>query len=530
MNMKKIFIFLSVIVFMFVFTGCENTDMTIHDESSLSETLQYETDTPKLVETTSNENEEHVADTEPLEISIKTPFAPKPGNVIRISHSFRETLFFTKDSIWKTFNAWSLTEPVRMMDTIENIDRVIENTHILTTAQTLYFLDFDYGQVVKQLENISSLYHWHIGTGSNPLRYAQTTDGSKWRVDTAEPIRLPDDTVLECIKPREESISSDILDLWFDEVRDVVSGLVLTENNMLWWFRRLGHDDDIPVKIMENVLSIRGGIITLDNELWILSWETDTPQPYFIMENVKSIENGLIITLNNELWGYNPRGSEPFLIMNDVKSVQGFFGFIAFDDTLWWLPDWFRLGREHQNPVKIKENVLRTWWNWFGSEYIITIDGSLWLFNYEDLYFVQIFQGTDLEQRDENQFTEIDIDTLNWIDLGAISIPSIFHYEEVGLHGSIIITGDILNSRTGVQGDNFMYVGWLKGDFEEFVDYAERFVFDDGHSGLFIKSFDFGTMGWIREDGNLITFRHGGDVSIFTEYKELIMQIVRSLR
>ena len=95
---------------------------------------------------------------------------------------------------------------------------------------------------------------------------------------------------------------------------------------------------------------------------------------------------------------------------------------------------------------------------------------------------------------------------------------------------SIIITGDILNSRTGVQGDNFMYVGWLKGDFEEFVDYAERFVFDDGHSGLFIKSFDFGTMGWIREDGNLITFRHGGDVSIFTEYKELIMQIVRSLR
>ena len=145
----------------------------------------------------------------------------------------------------------------------------------------------------------------------------------------------------------------------------------------------------------------------------------------------------------------------------------------------------------------------------------------------EDI-FERLLSEHNIADYDNENITEID--TLEWIDLGVIRIPSILSYEEIGLHGSVLITGDILNSHTDVRVDNKMYVGPLKGDFEELADNAERFIFDDGHAGLFIESFDYGTMAWIREDGNLITFRHGGDMSIFTVNKEIILQIVRSLR
>ena len=125
---------------------------------------------------------------------------------------------------------------------------------------------------------------------------------------------------------------------------------------------------------------------------------------------------------------------------------------------------------------------------------------------------------------------DIDIDALDWIDLGIISIPSILSYEEVGLHGSISITGDIFNSCTGVWGNIWMFAGPLKGDFEALIDNSESFTFCDGHVGLFMESFDLDIMGWIREDGNIVTFRHGGDMSIFTDNEELILQIVLSLR
>jgi len=124
----------------------------------------------------------------------------------------------------------------------------------------------------------------------------------------------------------------------------------------------------------------------------------------------------------------------------------------------------------------------------------------------------------------------IDIAALDWIDLGMIRIPTILSYEEVGLHGEIMITGDVLEPRVDVWGDTWMYVGPLMGDFESLVEDAESFMFDDGHMGIFVENFDLDIMGWIREDGNLVTLRHGGDLSIFTDNEELIIQIVRSLR
>jgi len=124
-----------------------------------------------------------------------------------------------------------------------------------------------------------------------------------------------------------------------------------------------------------------------------------------------------------------------------------------------------------------------------------------------------------------------DVDALNWIDaMGMISIPDILSYEEVGLHGELIIYGDILESKIEVWGDTWMYVGPLMGDYEPLVAGAEKFVFDDGHIGIFTGAFDLDSMTWIREDGMLITLRHGGDMSIFTDNEELILKIVRSLR
>ena len=124
-----------------------------------------------------------------------------------------------------------------------------------------------------------------------------------------------------------------------------------------------------------------------------------------------------------------------------------------------------------------------------------------------------------------------DTTALDWIDaMGMISIPTILSYEEVGLHGELLITGDILISEADIWGDTWMYVGPLMGDFEPLVDGAESFVFDDGHIGIFTKTFDLDIMAWIRMDGMLVTLRHGGDMSIFTDNEELILQIVRSLR
>ncbi|MCL2812226.1 MAG: hypothetical protein FWD25_10130 [Clostridia bacterium] len=124
----------------------------------------------------------------------------------------------------------------------------------------------------------------------------------------------------------------------------------------------------------------------------------------------------------------------------------------------------------------------------------------------------------------------IDIATLAWIDLGVIRIPTILSYVEVGFLDEFTITGDILESQVGVWGATWMYVGPLMGDYESLIEDAEGFMFDDGHVGIFMENFDWNIMGWIREDGNLVTLRHGGDLSIFTDNEELILQIVRSLR
>ena len=121
-------------------------------------------------------------------------------------------------------------------------------------------------------------------------------------------------------------------------------------------------------------------------------------------------------------------------------------------------------------------------------------------------------------------------DTSEWIDLGVVRIPAILSHEEVGLHGEIILTGDFLESHDSAWGDTWMFVGMLMGDFESLLDSSESFTFDDGHIGIYTETFDLNTMGWIREDGNLITLHHGGDISMFTDNEELIMQIVRSLK
>jgi len=100
----------------------------------------------------------------------------------------------------------------------------------------------------------------------------------------------------------------------------------------------------------------------------------------------------------------------------------------------------------------------------------------------------------------------------------------------VGLHGEYLITGDILKSRVGVWGDTWMYVGPLMGDIEPLVVGAARFVFDDGSTGIFTRAFDLDTLAWIRGDGMLLSLRHGGDMSIFIDNEELILQIARTLR
>jgi hypothetical protein len=124
----------------------------------------------------------------------------------------------------------------------------------------------------------------------------------------------------------------------------------------------------------------------------------------------------------------------------------------------------------------------------------------------------------------------VHFDTSEWIDLGVINIPATLSYEEVGLHGEIMLTGDFLESHDSVWGDTWMFVGMLMGDFESLLKDSEKFTFDDGHVGIYTETFDLNTMGWIREDGNLVTLNHGGDTSMFTDNKDVILQIVSSLK
>ena len=329
-------------------------------------------------------------------IPTNTPFTPIPGNVIMLSHTITKTLIFTDCSIWKIMDPEGpLSEPVRGMDIIDNIEWVRENQHVLTTDKTLYFLDFDNGEAVVLLENVTSTYMTHVGTMYNPLRFARTADGAAWRINRSELVELTDDSEVMHYEVRESRVS-DFVDLeqWFDHVRTESWFSVLTEDNVLWRFDVWAYDA-APVKVMENVKTLYGDFfITTDNVLWRHNWSTEEMEPHMVMENVISINRSLIITTDNELWGYRHwEIVEPFKIAENVQSVQGSFGFIAKDDTLWWLPNWGRGWQGYQEPVWIKENVLRTSWNWGESEYIITLDGSLWLFNYEENYLVQIFRG-----------------------------------------------------------------------------------------------------------------------------------------
>jgi len=116
----------------------------------------------------------------------------------------------------------------------------------------------------------------------------------------------------------------------------------------------------------------------------------------------------------------------------------------------------------------------------------------------------------------------IDFDALDWIELDAISIPSIFSYDEnVGLHDSTSIASDMF----GIS----MFVGALKGDYETLAEDAESFTFDDGHVGLFVHSFDINTVAWIRDEGRVMaTLRSDG--TIFADNEELFLRIARSLR
>jgi hypothetical protein len=416
--MKVISVLLALLLFAGTLTACtQTTEPEIVEEPSApigtletGETTEPETVEEPFAPIETLETEET---TEPETayfteiIPIKRPFEPVPGNVVMLSRSFQNTLIFTESTIWKTIDywlflpeydgdVWQFTEPTRMMDSAvatDDIERVIENTHILTTDQTLYFLDFERGETVRQVENVTSTYHRHFGTMLNPLRYVRTADGSAWRVDAAEVQRLPDDVELFDGMPREETIPDAMLDLWFGAVRETSGDFVLTEDDVLWRFRFWRGDDEKPEIIMENVQSMMGGIITTYNELWALPRDND--EPHFIMENVQFSYGAIAITLDNEIWSVAHwwEDGEPFFIMENVKSVQNRFGFITEDDTLWWLPSWGNILQEYQPPVRVMENVLRTWWNWSGSEYILTLDGSLWLFDYKENYLVQIFQA-----------------------------------------------------------------------------------------------------------------------------------------
>ena len=400
--MKKVLVCAALVLLSLLLTACtsepidEQPDETAAGAAAQAPEEPYEEE--PCEEPYEETNNDYIDDTcvyAADDIPVKIPFTPIPGNVVMLSHTFRETLIFTDCSIWKIPDAvYNFSKPVRMMDTIDNIKWSIENTHIMTTDNTLYFLDFEHGQAVQQLENVTSTYHWHIGTFLNPLRYVRTADGAGWGVDEAQPIRLPDDYTFWCNMPRGETTILDIVsaDQWFDyDVRYAWCSFVLTEDNVLWEFDSW-ENDAVPSVIKEDVKSLYWDfIITTDNVLWQLPpWDNEEADFRKVMENVRLFDNWLIITTDNELWGY--RDGEPFKIMDNVQSVPGRFGFITLDNTLWWLPDWGRTGREYQPPVRVKENVSHTWWNW-SSEYIITTDGSLWLFNYEDKYLVQVFQA-----------------------------------------------------------------------------------------------------------------------------------------
>ena len=119
--------------------------------------------------------------------------------------------------------------------------------------------------------------------------------------------------------------------------------------------------------------------------------------------------------------------------------------------------------------------------------------------------------------------TVVDFDDIEWVQKEFITIPSFFLYQEVGLHNGRLITW----------GDIRLYAGVVKGSpywYDDRDELIEPFVFSDGHEGLFIPYFGFNTISWVRRYYTLINLTNFGDISVFTEHEEMILQIVRSLR
>ena len=131
------------------------------------------------------------------------------------------------------------------------------------------------------------------------------------------------------------------------------------------------------------------------------------------------------------------------------------------------------------------------------------------------------------------QVTQV-IDTSNWITLdtvsGSISIPPTWSYE-YGRADSISLNGE------GVNGTLFMWVSELTDLWGEYLERIEEllsdaissqeFTFDDMHIGYMLE---FPThIRWVRYDYFMsLTLLHDGDMSIFTDNEDLILQIART--
>jgi len=120
----------------------------------------------------------------------------------------------------------------------------------------------------------------------------------------------------------------------------------------------------------------------------------------------------------------------------------------------------------------------------------------------------------------------------NWLDLGIISIPSVFTYEEDELYNSIsIITGCLFVPSEDVWGATHMWAGYLKVEsLESMVERsltARDFLFDDEHVGYMLE-FDE-EIWWVRKDGMAVSFRHGEYKFFFILHEDLILTIARTL-
>jgi len=111
-----------------------------------------------------------------------------------------------------------------------------------------------------------------------------------------------------------------------------------------------------------------------------------------------------------------------------------------------------------------------------------------------------------------------------WIDLGIIQMPSSWTYE-MHIHDDITIVSD------GMYEPLIMWAGWIMADSVESVvensNYAEQFVFDDGHVG-YMLFFDTHIM-WVREDWMSFSLNHDADMSVFYDNEALILQVARTL-